>query len=192
MTPKMIYLCRHGETAWSLSGQHTSITDLELTENGMREAERLGKALKGIHFDTVLSSPSKRAQDTAKIAGFPNYQVDDGLLEWRYGAYEGKTLKEIKQIDPTWNIFEKGGLDGESVRDVEERAKKLCMKLHSLSGNVLLFSSGHISRVIGAVWVGLHAHFGKYLKLSTASRSQLGYEHGYPVISFWNDTSHLQ
>ena len=188
----MVYLCRHGETAWSRSGQHTSSTDLELTENGIEEAKCLGKTLKGFEFDTILSSPLKRAQETAKIAGFPDYQLEDGLFEWRYGEYEGLTSKEIKKRDPTWNIFEKGGLEGESVRDIQERTSKLCQKLYALEGNVLLFSSGHISRAIGSVWVGASASFGKYLKLSTASRSLLGYEHGYPVICCWNDTSHLQ
>lgn len=188
----MVYLCRHGETEWTLSGQHTSSTDLELTENGKEEAKILGKALQGIEFKTILCSPLKRAQETARLAGFPTYEIEEGLFEWRYGDYEGATSKEIKQKDLTWNLFEKGAPGGESVRDIEVRTKKLVERLYTLDGNVLLFSSGHISRVIGAVWIKSPAHFGKFLKLSTASKSLLGYEHDYPVICGWNDISHLK
>ena len=191
MAPKMIYLCRHGETEWTLSGQHTSSTDLELTKNGVREAKELSKVLKDTHFDSVFCSPLKRARTTAELCGHSTFEVEEALFEWRYGDYEGITSKEIKQTVPGWNIFENGAPNGESVHEVEVRAKALCEKLKKLEGNVLLFSSGHISRVIGAVWVGLPAHHGKYLKLSTASLSILGFEHDYPVISCWNSTCHL-
>ncbi|MCP5469281.1 MAG: histidine phosphatase family protein [Chlamydiales bacterium] len=191
MAPKHIYLCRHGETEWTLSGQHTSSTDLELTKNGIHEAKCLKKALKGIHFDSIFSSPLKRATETAKLAGYPAFEVEEGLFEWRYGKYEGMTSKRIKESDPNWNIFEKGAPEGESVEDVQERTERLCAKLRELEGNVLLFSSGHISRAIGAVWAGMPVHHGKYLVLSTASLSILGYEHDYPVIRCWNNLSHL-
>ena len=191
MAPKMIYLCRHGETEWSRSGQHTSSTDLDLTENGKEEAVKLGKTLQGIDFTRVLCSPLKRAQETAKLAGFSKYEIDEALFEWRYGDFEGLTSQEIKKKDPMWNLFEKGAPHGESIKDIETRIKKLVERLYRMEGNVLLFSSGHISRVIGAIWIKSPAHFGKFLKLSTASRSLLGYEHGYPVICGWNDISHL-
>ncbi len=168
--------------------QHTSVTDLDLTPDGEKEAANLHNVLQQIEFDAVFCSPLKRAQQTAKLAGYSTYDLEDDLFEWRYGAYEGLTTKEIHEKDPKWNLFESGGPEGESVADVEKRAQRLCEKLKDLSGNVLLFSSGHISRVIGAVWVGLPAHHGKYLALSTASFSILGFEHDYPVIVRWNCT----
>lgn len=191
MGPQLIYLCRHGETEWSHSGQHTSTTDLDLTPNGIHEAELLGNALKGIAFAKVFASPLKRAQQTAQHAGFPDFELEEGLFEWRYGNYEGLTSKKIKENNPNWNLFDQGAPGGESVHDVEERTNRLIKKLRQLKGNILLFSSGHISRAIGAAWAGMPVQHGKYLLLSTASISTLGYEHEYPVICSWNNLAHL-
>ncbi|MCH9610348.1 MAG: Acid phosphatase [Chlamydiales bacterium] len=191
MAPKSVTLCRHGETKWSKSGKHTSSTDLDLTVDGREEAELLGDSL-GSNFDAVFCSPLKRAVQTAELAGFSNFEIEDALFEWRYGDYEGVSSEQIHRKEPKWNLFEDGAPGGESVAEVESRAAEFVKRLQQLEGDILLFSSGHISRVLGAVWIRAGAHFGKFLKLSTASKSILAYEHGYPVITSWNDTSHLK
>ena len=186
----VIYLCRHGETQWSKSGQHTGLTDLELTDNGRKQASSLGKKIHGILFSKVLISPLKRAKETARLAHLHG-EIDPDLLEWNYGEYEGLTTKEIHQKDPTWNIFTHGGPGGESINEIKVRALRLIKKVKAMEGNVCLVSSGHISRAIGALWLGEDVSFGRYLVLSTASISKLGFEHENPAILGWNDTSHL-
>lgn len=188
-----IYLCRHGATEWTKSGQHTGRTDIALTKEGEQEAILLGKALQGVDFDHVLCSPLQRVRTTCKLAGIDDKLVslDDGLLEWDYGDYEGKTTSEIRKSDPNWTIFQKYPPNGESADDVKKRVDEMFARIAKLSGTIALFGSGHISRVIGARWVEMPVNFGQRLLLSTASMSILGFEHGYRTLAKWNDTSHL-
>jgi len=187
------YLARHGETAWSLSGQHTSVTDLPLTERGEGNARRLGERLKGLHFARVFTSPLQRARRTGELAGFAAAAaVDPDLVEWNYGAYEGRTTADIRKENPGWQLFRDGCPSGESVADVSARADRVVARLRAIDGDVLLFSSGHFLRVLAARWLGLGAAAGRYLLLSTAALSILGYEHDRadPVIRLWNDAGH--
>jgi probable phosphoglycerate mutase len=192
--PPSIYVARHGETAWSLSGQHTGLTDLPLTENGERNARALGQRLKGHTFARVFTSPLQRARRTCELAGFGNVAaVDRELVEWNYGDYEGLTSADIHKKRPDWQLFRDGCPGGESVAEVGARADRVLTRLKAIDGDVLIFSSGHISRVLGARWIGLEPAGGKLLLLSTASLSILGYEHGKgdPVLRLWNDVSHV-
>jgi broad specificity phosphatase PhoE len=190
----IIYLARHGETAWSLSGQHTGLTDLPLTERGERNARRLAERLKGLEFNKVFSSPLQRAMRTCELAGFGGRaEVDRDLLEWNYGEYEGRRTEEIHAERPGWQLFRDGCPGGESPQQVGLRADRVVKRTRELQRNVLIFSSGHILRVLGARWLGLEPAGGKYFLLSTASLSALGYEHNLsqPVIQLWNDTNHV-
>ena len=189
-----IYMARHGETAWSLSGQHTGLTDLPLTERGERNARALGERLKGLTFTRVFTSPLQRARRTCELAGFGSVAtVDRELVEWNYGECEGLTTADIRKKRPDWQLFRDGGPGGESVAEVGARADRVLSRLKAIDGGVLVFSSGHISRVLGARWIGLDPAGGKLLFLSTASLSILGYEHGKndPVLRLWNDVSHV-
>ena len=191
---QIVYLARHGETAWSLSGQHTGLTDLPLTDNGKNNAVRLGQRLKGLTFAKVFTSPLQRASLTAKLAGFGEVaEADPDLLEWNYGQYEGLTTKEIHAQRPGWELFRDGCPGGESPDQIAARADRVISRARAINGNVLLFSSGHILRVLGARWLGLPARGGGYFLMSTASLSLLGYEHNpsEPVVRLWNDTSHV-
>jgi len=195
MSLQTIYLARHGETAWTLSGQHTGRTDLPLTENGEQNARRLGERLKGLTFAKVFASPLQRARRTCELAGFGSVaEIDPDLVEWNYGDCEGLTSAQIHAKNPDWKLFRDGCPSGESVAQIGARADRVVARLRAIQGNVLLFSSGHILRVLGARWLGLDASAGQYFLLSTASLSQLGYEHDVsePVLRLWNDTSHLQ
>ena len=191
---QIVYLARHGETAWSLSGQHTGLTDLPLTDHGKDNAVRLGQRLKGLTFAKVFTSPLQRASLTAKLAGFGDVaEVDPDLMEWNYGQYEGLTSKQIYAQRPGWELFRDGCPGGESPDQVAARADRVISRARAVNGNVLLFSSGHFLRMLGARWLGLPALGGGHFLLSTASLSLLGYEHNLsePVIRLWNDTSHL-
>jgi probable phosphoglycerate mutase len=193
-TLPVIYLARHGETAWSLLGQHTGLTDIPLTERGERNARQLAKRLKGISFTRVFTSPLKRARRTCDLAGFGAVaEVMPELLEWNYGEYEGRRTDEIRTERPAWNIFRDGSPGGESPAQVAQRADRAIEKIRAVNGNVLLFSSAHFLRVLAARWLDLPAEAGKYFLLSTASVSVLGYEHelSEPVIRLWNDVSHV-
>lgn len=186
----MVYLARHGETAWSLSGQHTGLTDIPLTERGEQNARSLGQRLQGLTFARVLTSPLQRARKTCELASFGSVAVvDPDLVEWNYGAYEGRKTAEILQERPNWQLFRDGCPGGESVTDVGARADRVIARLRAVGGNVLLFSSGHFLRVLSARWLGLDAAGGRYLYLATASLSILGYEHNTdePVLRLWND-----
>jgi len=190
----VVYLARHGETAWSLSGQHTGLTDLPLTARGERNALRLAERLKGLTFSKVLSSPLQRAVRTCELAGFRGHaEVDRDLLEWNYGEYEGRRTEEIHAERPDWQLFRDGCPNGESPQQVGARADRVVKRTREIQGNVLIFSSGHILRVLTARWLGLEPNAGKYFLLSTASLSALGYEHSFsqPVIQLWNDTNHV-
>ena len=190
----VIYVARHGETAWSLSGQHTGLTDLPLTERGERNARRLGDRLKGLTFTKVLTSPLQRAARTCELAGFgASAEVDRDLLEWNYGEYEGRRTAEIHAERPDWQLFRDGCPGGESPDQVGARADQVVSRVRATQGDVLLFSSGHFLRVLAARWLGLEPSAGRYLLLSTASLSALGYEHNLcqPVVRLWNDTRHV-
>ena len=189
-----VYLARHGETAWSLSGQHTGLTDLPLTDRGQRNARRLAERLKGISFNKVFSSPLQRAVRTCELAGFGDRaEVDRDLLEWNYGEYEGRRTAEIHAERPDWELFRDGCPGGETPQQVGARADRVVKRIREIQGNVLIFSSGHILRVLSARWLGLEPVAGKYLLLTTASLSALSYEHNLsqPAIQLWNDTNHV-
>jgi broad specificity phosphatase PhoE len=190
----IVCLARHGETAWSLSGQHTGLTDLPLTERGELNARSLGRRLQGITFAKVLTSPLKRAVRTCELAGFgANAETDKDLLEWNYGEYEGRRTKEIHEQRPDWQLFRDGCPGGESPDQVGARADRIVARVRAVWENVLLFSSGHFLRVLTARWLGLDPGAGRYFVLETASLSILGYEHNAsePAIRLWNDARHV-
>ena len=191
----IVYLARHGETAWSLTGQHTGVTDLPLTEVGERTARRLAERLKGLTFAKVFSSPLKRAVRTCELAGFGAVaEIDCDLVEWNYGEYEGRTGAEIRAERPDWQLFRDGCPGGESPQQVATRADRVVNRVRKVPGNVLLFSSGHFIRVLAARWIGIEPTVNaRSFMLSTASLSALGYENDLsrPVIRLWNDTRHV-
>lgn len=191
----VVYVARHGETAWSLSGQHTGRTDLPLTANGERNAKRLGERLNGLTFAKVFTSPLQRASRTCELAGFRAVaEIDADLVEWDYGDYEGRTSAEIHAQRPDWDLFRDGCPGGESPAQIDDRADRVVERIRAVRGNVLLFSSGHFIRVLAARWLGLGpACVGRHFLLSTASLSALGYEHSlpHPVIRLWNDDHHV-
>jgi len=195
-TLPIIYLARHGETEWSLSGQHTGVTDLPLTERGEQNARQLGERLKGLTFAKVFTSPVRRAVRTCELAGFGSgAEIDRDLMEWNYGDYEGWRTAEILAERPDWQLFRDGCPHGEAPSEVGKRADRVVSRIRAVNGNVLLFSSGHFSRVFAARWLGLEPGAGRYFLLSTASLSLLAYEHNSllePVIRLWNDTRHVE
>ena len=187
----VIYLARHGETAWSVTGQHTGLTDLPLTERGERNALRLGQRLAGSVFAKVLKSPLQRAVRTCELAGFGAVaEVDPDLVEWNYGDYEGLRTAEIHTVRPGWQLFRDGCPNGESPQEVGARADRVVSRVRAFKGDLLIFSSGHFLRVFAARWLGLEPFAGKFFMLDTASLSALSYEHDLssPAIRFWNDT----
>jgi broad specificity phosphatase PhoE len=189
-TLPIVYLARHGETAWTISHQHTGRTDLPLTPQGEAEATRLGQRLRGLTFGAVLTSPLKRAIRTCELAGFSAAaQIDPDLVEWNYGAYEGRTSAEIHADRPDWQLFRDGAPEGESPEQIGARADRVIRHVRAIDGNTLLFSSGHFLRVFAARWLGLDPGAGRYVFLGTASVSALGYEHDHsdPVIRLWNE-----
>jgi broad specificity phosphatase PhoE len=191
----IVYLARHGETAWTISGQHTGLTDLPLTERGERTARRLGDRLKGLMFSAVLTSPLQRAARTCELAGFKTVaEVEKDLVEWDYGQYEGHRTAEIRAERPDWELFRDGCPGGESPQQISTRADRIVRRVRAVPGNVLLFTSGHFLRVLATRWLGLEPTVNcKYFMLSTASLSALGYEHDVsrPVIRLWNETRHV-
>ena len=192
----IVYLARHGETAWSLTGQHTGLTDLPLTEHGEHVARQLGERLKGLKFEKVFSSPLQRALHTCKLAGFESMaEIDPDLVEWNYGDYEGRTTAQIREERPGWQLFNDGCPGGESPQHAGERADRVVKRIRAVNGNVLIFSSGHFIRVLASRWIGLETTANaRRLMLSTASLSALGYENSLaqPVIRLWNDTRHVE
>lgn len=190
----MLYLARHGETAWSATGQHTGLTDLPLTERGERQAQQLGPRLDELSVAKVFTSPLQRAARTCELAGFGRVaEVDPDLVEWNYGAYEGQRTEDIRRERPDWRIFRDGCPGGETLAEVGERADRVIARVRAIDANVLLFSSGHILRILTARWLGLEPAAGRFFLLSTASLSALGYEHdrSEPVIRLWDETRHL-
>jgi len=190
----LVYIARHGETAWSLSGQHTGRTDLPLTERGELQARALGERLREAVFAKILTSPSQRAVRTCALAGLGAVaEIDADLAEWDYGEYEGRRTAEILTGRPDWQLFRDGAPGGEMPEQVGARADRVIARIRAVHGSVLVVSSAHISRVFTARWLGLPSSGGRQFVLGTASLSILGYEHDMtePVIRLWNDTSHL-
>ena len=190
-----VYLARHGETAWSLTGQHTGLTDLPLTKRGEENALALRERLAGLKFAKVFTSPLQRASRTCALAGFgPVAEVDADLVEWNYGEYEGLRSAEIRAKRPDWQLFRDGCPGGESPAQISARADRVLSRVRAVKGDVLLFSSGHFIRVFAARWIRLEPslHSMSFL-LSTASLSAVGYEPDlcHPVIRLWNDISHV-
>ena len=187
------YLARHGETAWTVTGQHTGVTDLPLTERGECNARLLGERLSGLTFVKVFTSPLQRAMRTCELAGFGSAaQIDRDLVEWDYGQYEGRLTVDILAERPGWELFRDGCPGGESPQQVAARADRVVERIRALAGDVLLFSSGHFLRMLAARWTGLQPLHARSLMLDTASLSALGYEHSLsqPAIRLWNDTHH--
>jgi broad specificity phosphatase PhoE len=191
----VVYMARHGNTAWTLSGQHTGLTDLPLTPDGERNARRLGERLKGMAFVKVFTSPLQRASRTCELAGFgKDVEVDPDLVEWNYGDYEGHTSAEILQNRPDWQLFRDGCPGGESPSQIGARADRVIQRIRVVGGNVLLFSSGHFIRVLTARWLAFGPGAGgRYFVLNPASLSAIGYENDFsrPVIRLWNDDHHV-
>jgi probable phosphoglycerate mutase len=194
--PLQIYFIRHGETAWSLSGQHTGRTDLPLTPHGEAMARELATALKGIDFSLVLTSPRLRARTTCKLAGFDGtrVQLEPNLAEWDYGDYEGLRTAEIHEMHPAWDVWKDGCPGGETPAGVSERADHLIARLidaSDLTGNVIAFSHGQFGRALAARWIGLPVTQGQHFAIAPASISILGFEADHPhrrVISLWNSS----
>jgi broad specificity phosphatase PhoE len=189
----VVYLARHGETAWTISHQHTGRTDLPLTPQGEAEAGRLRQRLEGLTFAAVLTSPLRRAVRTCELAGFgPAAAIEAELFEWNYGEYEGRTSADIHTERAGWQLFRDGAPGGESPAQIGSRADRVIRRVRTIEGNTLLFSSGHFLRVLAARWLGLEPGAGKYLFLDTASLSALGYEHdqSHPVIRLWDEIPH--
>jgi broad specificity phosphatase PhoE len=186
---RQIVLVRHGETAWSSSGRHTSVTDVPLTPAGREEAVRLAHRLAKDTFATVLTSPSQRAVETCALAGFGRRaEPCADLVEWNYGTYEGRTTAEIRAADPDWSLWRDGAPDGETPDAVAARVDRVLERIRGIDGNALLFAHGHVLRVLGARWLGLPPAGGRFLLLSPAAVSRLGYEREQPVLAAWNLT----
>jgi broad specificity phosphatase PhoE len=187
-----VYLVRHGETEWTLSGRHTGLTDLPLTQGGEEQANQLRDRLKVMRFAKVFTSPLLRAIRTCELSGYGSVaQADRDLVEWNYGDYEGRTRGQILMDRPDWLIFRHGCPDGESPQDVSIRADRFIFRIRQVEGNVLVFSSGHFLRVLIARWLGLEPFGGGYFKLATATLSVLGYDHNNqaePVIRLLNES----
>jgi len=183
-----IVLVRHGQTEWSAAGRHTSVTDLPLTPEGQRQATQLRAALAKRNLVAILCSPRQRARRTAELAGLNVTRIDDDLVEWGYGAYEGITSAEIRRERPDWDLWRDGCPGGESPEQVRERVDRVLAAVRPLlaRGDVALVGHGHCLRVVGARWAGLPVAAGGVLALDTGTLSGLGYEHERPVIRSWN------
>jgi len=189
-TPARLYLVRHGETEWSLNGQHTGRTDIALTAHGEAEARTLDPALRAIRFDRVFTSPARRARRTCELAGLgAAAEIDPDLQEWDYGAYEGKRSAEIRSLNPGWGVYRDGAPGGESVADVAARADRVIERYLALGGTIAVFSHGHFGCSLGARWIGLPVGMAQHFFLGTASLSILGFNPrhpGVPIIAQWN------
>jgi broad specificity phosphatase PhoE len=182
-----LWLIRHGETAWSLSGAHTGTTDLPLTAEGEAKARALGAKLAGHSFALVLTSPMQRARRTCELAGLgAQGQVEPNLSEWNYGSYEGLTSADIQRTRPGWTIFNDGVPDGETIDQVASRAQAVITRALAANGDVALFAHGHILRILATRWLGLEPADARLFALNTASISRLGHEHETRVITRWN------
>ena len=189
MASQQVYLIRHGETEWSLSGQHTGITDIPLTENGRKVAKLLAPILAKENFALVLSSPLERARKTCELAGLGACaEIDRDLTEWHYGEYEGLTPRQIHAQRPGWMLFSDGCPGGESPEQVGSRVDRIIARVRAVRGHVALFAHGHIFRVFAARWLGLPATEGSHFLLDTATLNILSYYRGIPAVKRWNAT----
>lgn len=180
-----LWLVRHGETAWSSAGRHTSTTDLPLTEEGERVASSLAARLAGQEFDLVLTSPRLRARRTAELAGFPGAEPTEDLAEWAYGAYEGLTTPQIRESVPGWTVWTHPSVGGETAQEVGDRLDRVVARNRGVE-RALVFGHGHALRVLTARWLGLPVAAGAHFRLDTATVSVLGWERETPVIQRWN------
>ena len=190
--PARLFAVRHGETEWSLSGQHTGRTDVPLTAAGRERAKQVGDMLVGHTFALVLTSPFSRARDTAALAGFPEAVVDDDLREWDYGSYEGRKTLDIREERPGWFLWDDGVPDGEAIEDVAARADRVIARVREVDGDVLVFAHGHILRVLAARWLEQPPGFGRHLILSPATLSILAHERESPALETWNASLHAR
>jgi broad specificity phosphatase PhoE len=182
-----VFAIRHGETKWSLSGQHTGTTDIPLTDNGRRLAERIRPVLEGEAFALVLVSPLQRARETCALAGLGKQAlVDADLVEWNYGEYEGLTPRQIHEKAPGWLIFRDGCPGGEAPDEVGARVDRVIARARAATGDVALFAHGHVLRVLAARWLGMPAGAGQHFLLDTGTLSVLGYYRGIPAVKVWN------
>jgi len=182
-----IWLIRHGQTAWTLSGAHTGRTDLPLTDAGRENAQAAGRWLAGRKFALVLTSPLSRARETCRLAGYGDVaQVDPNLAEWDYGDYEGRTTAEIRKDRPDWSLWREGPLHGETVEQVGARAEAVLARISNIDGDVALFAHGHLLRILTSRWLGLSPDCGRMFALATATVSTLGFERDNHVILQWN------
>jgi broad specificity phosphatase PhoE len=183
-----VVLVRHGETEWSRAGRHTGRTDVPLTEQGRRQAEAVGAALRDRDFALVLTSPLGRALETCRLAGFgERAQSRNELMEWDYGAYEGRTTAEVREERPGWTLWRDGVPGGETIEQVGERVDRVLDEIRALDGEALLFAHGHVLRVLTARWLELEPDAGRLFALDPATLSMLGYERETPVIQLWNE-----
>lgn len=190
---KQLWIVRHSDTQWSLEGRHTGRTDIALTPEGAAKADALAACLAKVTFETVLSSPLSRGLETARRCGFAERVVaDDRLLEWDYGDYEGCTSQQIHAQRPGWDLWRDGCPNGESIDAVATRAASVIKTVDSVSGNVLIFSHGHFSRMIAALWLQLPPSRGRSFGLKAGSISVLGYEHDWPVIWQWDKVDRFE
>jgi probable phosphoglycerate mutase len=182
-----VYVVRHGETEWSLSGQHTGVTDISLTENGRAVARRLQPILAEESFAQVLTSPLIRARETCQLAGLGSRAaVEPDLKEWNYGEYEGLTPKQIHDRQPGWMIFRDGCPGGETPAQIGARVDRVIARVRTVPGNVALFAHGHVFRVLVARWIGIPAGGGQHFLLDTATLNVLGYYYDSPAVRIWN------
>jgi broad specificity phosphatase PhoE len=182
-----LWIVRHGETTWARLGRHTSHTDIPLTKRGREEARALGDDLAGQPFALALSSPRRRALETARLAGFgDSVEVTDDLVEWDYGADEGLTTQQIRSDRPGWTIWRNGPRDGEAVRHVRGRVDRVIARAREARGDTLAFAHGHVLRALTARWLGLPVRDGRLFELATATISVLGWEREQPTIERWN------
>ena len=182
-----VFLIRHGETTWSLDGRHTGTTDLPLTDNGRRLAERLRPVLAKHSFKLALCSPMLRARETCELAGFGDAAVTEAdLVEWNYGDYEGLTTKQIREVAPGWVVFRDGCPAGEAPEQVTARVDRVIARSRAIDGDVVLFAHGHVLRVLAARWIGLTALGGQHFLLRTGAVSVLGFYREIPAVRVWN------
>jgi len=186
-TQSQLWLIRHGETEWSVSGAHTGRTDLPLIPAGKERAAALGRYLAGRPFALVLTSPLQRSRETCRIAGYGDIaQIDSNLYEWDYGAYEGRTTNDIRKERPDWDLWSMGVPGGETIEQVAARARRVIERATAAEGDAALFAHGHILRILTACWLDLAPSAGRLFALDTASVSTLGYERESRVIRHWN------
>ncbi len=185
-----VWLVRHAETEWSLSGAHTGRTDIPLTPEGRRKTAALGRLLAGRRFSLVLTSPLERARETCRLTGYAEQaEIEPNLREWDYGDYEGRTTTEIQKETPGWSVWDQGPRGGETIQQLAARADAVIARIAAIAGDALLFGHGHLLRILTARWLDLEGRAGRLFALQTGSVSALGYERTTRVIVRWNLTA---